>query len=173
MLGYVAGVSLAWMAASVGGMAWSEEVVSRYDLDYWFSFVFFGNLVLWITALLPFALIRRTVGVNAFSSAWRAAASGAAVGVLMMPFAVELGRVLNIEGPEQPFLTDLLAGAVPKWPLFAGPGAVGGLTCWLIEFSSAPAAVAQYFGAAKPLRWAAAALSVALVLAASMLLGQW
>ncbi|MGI4946557.1 MAG: WD40 repeat domain-containing protein [Janthinobacterium lividum] len=181
VLGYVAGVTLAWVTANVGGMAWSGEVISRYDLDYWLFFAVFGALVFWITAAIPFAVVRRMAGVRAFSSPWRAAASGAAVGVLMMPFAVEMGRILNIEGPTQPFLTDLFAGAVPKWPLFVGPGAAGGLTYWLIEFSSAPAAVARLFGNVKPLRWTcglfsrrrAAAMAAALALAAAVPVGQW
>ena len=119
VLGYLAGVTVAWATFMAGGMAWSGSFVSRYDLGLWSVIAAFAVPITWIAVAVPFTIVRWASGARAFSSAWRAAAWGVAAGILAVPFVVEMGRIFDLEGPKQPFLTDLVVGAIPRWPLFA------------------------------------------------------
>ena len=159
VLGYLAGVTLAWATFVASALAWSGNVVSRYDFGLWLVIVMFAVPITWITMVVPFTLVRWISGTRAFSSAGRAAALGAVTGLLSIPFAVQMSRIFSLEGPDRPFLTDLIVNALPRWPFFVGAGAVGGLVYWLVEYSSFPIAVVQLFGDARPLQWTGGLLS--------------
>ncbi|MBV8911588.1 MAG: WD40 repeat domain-containing protein [Acetobacteraceae bacterium] len=136
--------------------------------------------IAWVFLAIPFVLVRWLSGASAFSASWRAGLIGAVIGLVSIPFAVEMGRLFTIDGPNRSFLTEL-ALTLPSWPHFAAAGAVGGLVYWLIEYSSLPPAVVRLFVDSRPLPWTnglisrrvATGIAAATMIVVAIPVGRW
>jgi hypothetical protein len=165
ILGYLAGVAVAYIVFSIIGMVWYATYISRYEWWFWSLLRMIAILPMWAIAAVPFTVVRRLVGAQGFSSAWRAMVSGAVAGLGTIPIGVWASRFLDFERGPPPFLPTLIDTIAFHSPFFAIAGACGGLVYWAIEFSSAPSAVAGFLSDARPLRWTGNLLSRRLVAA--------
>jgi hypothetical protein len=74
-----------------------------------------------------------------------------------------MSRIFDFEGTYPAFAVDLAQAFTLRWPLFAAAGSVGGLTYWVIEFSSIPSAIMTLFTDSRPVRWTGNLLSRRLI----------
>jgi hypothetical protein len=149
VFGYLGGVAtvvviawLAWLAIVGLELHFNNSSSTRANGELAILMVLFPLLLIlmWVTALVPFVVVRQCGGFvlrkcGDVGNAWQAVVGGIATAVLTIPILVWWGRFLDIENGPAPYLPALTAaGTVPSlWLVVIVGGAIGGLAYWFIS----------------------------------------
>jgi hypothetical protein len=141
MFGYLGGVAVAVTVDVYLTVAWIKGTPFFFsELGLWSFFVFGSIFVNWVTALLPFFIVRGLMGKGRFEKILPCALAGIAVRFLTLLIDWWLFHAINFKGPFRPYLEEVGTAIAGFWPILLIGGALGGIVYWWIEdgFPSEP-----------------------------------
>src|SRR5262245_53045222 len=132
--GYLSGAALAVVAIDLATRwwIWGSPFVSRFELYWWLFAIFFSTSLVWLTALVPFLVVRK-LAPRGFGTPEDAVVSGEVICFLTFPIYLWVARGLNFAGGDPPYLDHLIKLFPEAWPKLLLAGAVWGLAYWWIE----------------------------------------